>query len=148
MTKFALFLFCFAIKAQSTQVQVLWEDHRNDLLINGFGILTSAGGSKLKWWLDPAGAICIATVIITSWTITCNEQLQQLAGRSADPAFSRVVIYKAMTFSPLVKAIDSCKIYSNGSDFTCELDIVMDSLTPLWQAHESVSLPCSRLYSG
>jgi hypothetical protein len=75
-------------------------------------------------------------VIITSWTITCREQLMQLAGRSADPSFSRVVIYKAMTFSPLITAIDSCKIYSNGADFVCELDIVMDSLTPLWQAHE------------
>jgi hypothetical protein len=28
---------------------MLWEDHRNDLFINGFGILTSAGGAKLKW---------------------------------------------------------------------------------------------------
>lgn len=30
--KFALFLFCIAIRKWSSQVQVLWEDHRNDLL--------------------------------------------------------------------------------------------------------------------
>ncbi|KAL7410780.1 hypothetical protein BDY24DRAFT_343675 [Mrakia frigida] len=136
LTKFALFLFCWGIKDQSTQVQVLWEDHRNDLLINGFGILTSAGGSKLKWWLDPAGAIIIATVIITSWTRTCHEQLLLLAGRAADPAFNNVVVYKAMTFSPLITAIDSCKIYSNGSDFICELDVVMDGKTLLSTAHD------------
>lgn len=29
--KFALFIFCFAIRKWSSQVQVLWEDHRNDL---------------------------------------------------------------------------------------------------------------------
>jgi hypothetical protein len=28
---------------------MLWEDHRNDLFINGFGLLMSAGGSKLAW---------------------------------------------------------------------------------------------------
>ena len=27
--KFALFIFCFAIRKWSSQVQVLWEDHRN-----------------------------------------------------------------------------------------------------------------------
>lgn len=58
---------------------MLWEDHRNDLFINGFGtsfirfmqliatdrfstgILMSAGGSKLAWWLDPTGAIVVST---------------------------------------------------------------------------------------
>lgn len=30
--KFSLFIFCFAIRKWSSQVQVLWEDHRNDLL--------------------------------------------------------------------------------------------------------------------
>jgi hypothetical protein len=30
--KFGLFVFCFAIRKWSSQVQVLWEDHRNDLL--------------------------------------------------------------------------------------------------------------------
>jgi len=29
--KFALFSYCYAIKGASSQVQVLWEDHRNDL---------------------------------------------------------------------------------------------------------------------
>lgn len=29
--KFLLFLYCYAIKSASSQVQVLWEDHRNDL---------------------------------------------------------------------------------------------------------------------
>lgn len=58
-------------------MHVLWEDHRNDLFINGFGtiiffitvaiilktlsgILMSAGGSKLASWLDPTGAILVS----------------------------------------------------------------------------------------
>lgn len=36
-TKFLLFLYCFSIRKNSSQVQVLWEDHRNDLWVNSFG---------------------------------------------------------------------------------------------------------------
>lgn len=35
--KLLLFLYCFSLRKRSSQVQVLWEDHRNDLYINGFG---------------------------------------------------------------------------------------------------------------
>lgn len=69
--KLLLFLYCMSLRKASSQVEVLWEDHRNDLFINGFGtlyfvllhrrkqcsyragispgILMSAGGSKLRW---------------------------------------------------------------------------------------------------
>jgi hypothetical protein len=64
--KILLFFYCYALRKQSSQVEVLWEDHRNDLWINFFGkaccnafrlyklithtgILMSAGGSKLRW---------------------------------------------------------------------------------------------------
>jgi divalent metal cation (Fe/Co/Zn/Cd) transporter len=46
-TKLGLFLYCWALKDKYSQNHILWQDHRNDLLINGFGILTSVGGSKL-----------------------------------------------------------------------------------------------------
>ena len=66
--KILLFLYCFGYRKASSQVRMLWEDHRNDLFINGFGecgvwttrtghsrvwgrtgLLMSAGGSKLRW---------------------------------------------------------------------------------------------------
>lgn len=47
-TKFCLFLYCWALRNKHSQVRILWEDHRNDLFINGFGLLTSVGGSKLR----------------------------------------------------------------------------------------------------
>jgi hypothetical protein len=59
--KFLLFLYCYTLRKASSQVDVLWEDHRNDLFINTFGLLMSAGGSKLKWWLDPMGAIMVSS---------------------------------------------------------------------------------------
>ena len=50
-----------------TQVRILWEDHRNDLFINGFGIMTSVLGSKIAWWIDPMGAIILAVLILGLW---------------------------------------------------------------------------------
>lgn len=66
--KFFLFLYCYSLRTKSGQIEVLWEDHRNDLFINSFGeisswshtglyidrclcsgLLMSAGGSKLAW---------------------------------------------------------------------------------------------------
>lgn len=35
--KFILFLYCYSLRGKSSQVHVLWEDHRNDLWLNGFG---------------------------------------------------------------------------------------------------------------
>lgn len=70
LTKFALFIYCFSIRRQSSQVQVLFEDHRNDLFVNGFGIFTSAAGAKIAWWLDPMGAMIIAVCIMFSWSRT------------------------------------------------------------------------------
>lgn len=36
--KFLLFLYCYSLRNSSSQVHVLWEDHRNDLWINTFGM--------------------------------------------------------------------------------------------------------------
>lgn len=69
-TKFSLFLYCWSLKSSSSQVQILWEDHRNDLPVNILGILSNAGGSQLRWWIDPAGACLIAVGVISSWLIT------------------------------------------------------------------------------
>jgi hypothetical protein len=42
VVKGILFIYCFSLRKSSSQVLVLWEDHRNDLFLNGFGQLTSA----------------------------------------------------------------------------------------------------------
>lgn len=37
--KLALFAYCWGLRSKSSQIHILWEDHRNDLFINGFGEL-------------------------------------------------------------------------------------------------------------
>ncbi|KAK7028157.1 hypothetical protein VNI00_014972 [Paramarasmius palmivorus] len=136
VTKFLLFLYCFSIRNSSSQVQVLWEDHRNDLLINGFGIFTSSAGANILWWIDPAGAIIISVVIIISWTRTSIEQFNHLAGAAAPHDFTQLVIYKALTFSDEIKQIDTCRAYHSGEKYLVEVDVVMDADVPLWKAHD------------
>ncbi|KAG9123223.1 hypothetical protein FRC07_000078 [Ceratobasidium sp. 392] len=134
--KLALFLYCYALRNSSSQVRMLWEDHRNDLFINGFGILTSAGGAKLAWWLDPTGAIIIACGVMISWSRTVYGEFELLAGKSAPHEFLQLVIYKAATFSDDIKCLDTVRAYHSGPEYFVEVDIVMDANTPLWKAHD------------
>jgi divalent metal cation (Fe/Co/Zn/Cd) transporter len=134
--KFLLFMYCYSLRSKSSQVHILWEDHRNDIFVNGFGILMSAGGSRLRWWLDPVGAILIATGVIIAWVRTIYVQFGLLAGKSAPNEFIQLVTYKAMTFSKEIDKIDTIRAYHSGPDYFVEVDIVMDASTPLWKAHD------------
>ncbi|KAK7063925.1 hypothetical protein R3P38DRAFT_3382642 [Favolaschia claudopus] len=134
--KLVLFIYCFSLRKKSSQVLVLWEDHRNDLWINGFGILMSTGGSKLRWWLDPMGAIIIALGVVVSWGRTIYTQFELLAGKSASHDFLQLLVYKSATFSPEIDKIDTVRAYHSGPDYFVEIDIVMDANTPLWKAHD------------
>lgn len=98
-TKLALFIYCWALRNVYSQVRILWEDHRNDLVINGFGILTSIGGSKLKWWIDPAGAIILATVVSILWLRTAYSEFQLLIGITADTPMQQWITYICMPLS-------------------------------------------------
>ena len=76
-----------------SQVHILWEDHRNDLFINGLGILTSVGGSKIAWWIDPMGAILLSTLIIVLWMRTAYKESLLLIGISADTEMQQLITY-------------------------------------------------------
>ncbi|PBK76433.1 CDF-like metal transporter [Armillaria solidipes] len=134
--KFLLFLLCYPFRENSSQVRVLWEDHRNDLWINTFGILMSTGGSKLRWYLDPMGAIIIGLGIIISWSRTIYGQFELLAGKSAPHEFLQLLIYNSMTFNDDIQKIDTVRAYHSGPDYFVEIDIVMDATTPLYKAHD------------
>ncbi|KAJ7109856.1 CDF-like metal transporter [Mycena epipterygia] len=134
--KLLLFIYCFSLRKKSSQVLVLWEDHRNDLWINGFGILMSTGGSKLRWWLDPMGAIIIALGVVISWGRTVYTQFELLAGKSASHDFLQLLVYKSVTFSQDIDKIDTVRAYHSGPDYFVEIDVVMDANTPLWKAHD------------
>ncbi|KAF2143436.1 uncharacterized protein K452DRAFT_225449 [Aplosporella prunicola CBS 121167] len=136
-TKAVLFLYCWALRNKYSQVRILWEDHRNDLLINGFGILTSVGGAKLKWWIDPAGAIVISTLVATLWLSTAYREFQLLIGVAADTDMLQLITYISMTHDAgAVRAIDTVRAWHSGPRLIVEVDIVMDPEASLRATHD------------
>ncbi|SPN98632.1 related to mitochondrial Fe2+ transporter MMT1 and related transporters (cation diffusion facilitator superfamily) [Cephalotrichum gorgonifer] len=135
-TKLTLFFMCWTIKHIYSQVDILWRDHRNDLFINGFGILTSVGGSKLKWWIDPMGAILLSLLISGLWLHTAYDEFQLLIGVSADRETLQLITYISMTHSPLVVCIDTVRAYHTGPRLLVEVDIVMDRNERLEVIHD------------
>ncbi|EON62318.1 hypothetical protein W97_01539 [Coniosporium apollinis CBS 100218] len=135
-TKLTLFLYCWALRNKYSQIRILWEDHRNDLLINGFGLLTSVLGSKLRWWIDPMGAIILSCLIVFLWLRTAYSEFQLLIGVSADPHMLQLITYISMTHSPFVRAIDTVRAYHSGPRLIVEVDIVMDPEETLRATHD------------
>lgn len=97
-TKLALFAYCWTLRNVYSQIRILWEDHRNDLFVNGFGLLTSIGGSKLKWFIDPLGAIILSILISTLWLRTAYFEFQLLIGVSADTPMLQWITYICQSF--------------------------------------------------
>ncbi|KAG9250391.1 cation efflux family-domain-containing protein [Emericellopsis atlantica] len=135
-TKFCLFLYCWSLKNKYSQVRILWQDHRNDLFVNSFGILTSVGGSKLMWWLDPAGAIILSVVISAIWLRTAFAEFLLLVGVSADTEMQQLITYVCLTHSDSVLGIDTVRVYHSGPRLIAEVDIVMDPEETMREAHD------------
>jgi cation diffusion facilitator family transporter len=135
-TKFALFLYCWALRNQYSQVRILWEDHRNDLFINGFGILTSVGGAKLVWWIDPMGAIILSCLIAGLWLHTAWSEFQLLIGITADTETQQLITYVSMTHSDKIRQIDTVRAWHSGPRLVVEVDVVMDPEESLRVSHD------------
>lgn len=135
-TKLALFLYTWALKDRYSQILILWQDHRNDLLINGFGILTSVGGSKLIWWIDPAGAIVISVIISFAWLRTAFTEFLLLVGVVASVETQQLITYVCVTHSPAIRQIDTVRVYHSGPRLIAEVDVVMDPDSSLQETHD------------
>ena len=135
-TKLGLFLYCWALKDKYSQINILWQDHRNDLLINGFGILTSVGGSKLKWWIDPMGAIILSCLISVIWLHTAFSEFLLLVGVTASVETQQLITYVCLTHSPDIEGIDTVRVYHSGPRLIAEVDVVMNAASSLRDTHD------------
>ncbi|KAJ3078746.1 hypothetical protein HK102_004267 [Quaeritorhiza haematococci] len=135
LMKAGWFAFCYTLRQYPT-AQILSQDHRNDIVLNFFGLTLSVIGAKVVWWVDPAGAILIALLILRSWSSTAYEQIQLIVGRSADPSFLKRVTYVSLTHDPRIVGVDTCRAYHSGNNFYVEVDIVLPPEMPLQEAHD------------
>jgi cation diffusion facilitator family transporter len=135
-TKLSLFLYCWALKDKYSQINILWQDHRNDLFVNGFGILTSVGGSKLKWWIDPMGAIILSCLVSAIWLHTAFSEFLLLVGVTASVETQQLITYVCLTHSPDIEGIDTVRVYHSGPRLIAEVDIVMNATSSLRDTHD------------
>ncbi|KAK3987715.1 cation efflux family protein [Cladorrhinum sp. PSN332] len=136
ITKFCLFLSCFTLRNRYKQVHIVWQDHRNDLLINGFGILTSVGGAKVAWWIDPAGAIVLSISIAVLWCRTAFAEFMLVVGVAASAETQQFITYVSLTHSRAITGIDTVRVYHSGPRLIVEVDVVMEKTTQLHVAHD------------
>lgn len=138
--KSLLYLFCTAVlkKINSSAVEALAQDHRNDVITNSIGIGCAflAGSVKSLWWFDCLGAIVLASVILYSWVNTGREQISMMVGRAAPAEFVGQIAYLAGRCHADILRVDTVRAYHFGIRYLCEVDIVMDENTPLKQVHD------------
>ncbi|KAL8392899.1 hypothetical protein RB595_002913 [Gaeumannomyces hyphopodioides] len=144
--KGSLMVFCMFYRKYPS-VHVFYIDHRNDIVVNSFGLIMAIVGEKVVWYLDPIGAICIALLILFSWVSNAFEQVWLLVGKSAPRDFISKLIYMSMTHDEQILKVDTCRAYHAGQRYYVEVDIVMNDETPLRISHD-VSQSLQRKLEG
>jgi divalent metal cation (Fe/Co/Zn/Cd) transporter len=147
-------IYCFFYR-RFPSVHVFFVDHRNDIVVNCFGLVMSIVGDRYVWYLDPIGAMLIALLILFSWVSNAFEQVFLLVGKTAPKEFISKLIYLTVTHDPRISKVDTvclcfdlilcryfadkthqCRAYHNGQKYYVEIDIVMDESLPLKVTHD------------
>ncbi|KAK3316412.1 hypothetical protein B0H66DRAFT_604706 [Apodospora peruviana] len=133
--KSTLMVYCYHYR-RFPSVHIFFVDHRNDIVVNAFGLIMSIVGDRFVWYLDPIGAILIALLILFSWVTNAFEQVWLLVGKSAPQEYISKLIYMTMTHDDRIAKVDTCRAYHAGQHYYVEIDIVMDEDLPLKITHD------------
>ena len=106
LAKSSLMIYCFFYR-RFPSVHVFFVDHRNDIIVNSFGLIMSVVGDRFVWYLDPIGAILIALLILFSWVSNAFEQVWLLVGKSAPREFISKLIYMTLTHDSRIRKVDT-----------------------------------------
>lgn len=115
-SKFVMFLYCFGLRRYPA-AHVFYIDHRNDLAVNGFGLIMAIIGDRFVWYLDPIGACCIALLILFSWASTAFENMWLIVGKCAPREFVNKCIYVTLTHDQRIQKVDTVGCGDNISRF-------------------------------
>ncbi|KAF2119026.1 cation diffusion facilitator 1 [Lophiotrema nucula] len=145
-SKASLCIYCFFLRRYPS-VHVFFIDHRNDIVVNIFGLIMSIVGTHVVWYLDPIGAILIGLLILVSWAANAFDHVWLLVGKSAPKEFISKLIYLVVTHDTRIRKVDTCRAYHAGQNYYVEVDIVMDEDAPLKVTHD-VSQTLQRKLEG
>ncbi|KAH7411664.1 cation efflux family-domain-containing protein [Phaeosphaeria sp. MPI-PUGE-AT-0046c] len=145
-SKGSLCIYCFIFRRYPA-VHVFFIDHRNDIVVNAFGLTMSIVGSRVAWFADPIGAILIGLLILVSWAANAFDHVWLLVGKSAPQEYISKLIYLVVTHDTRITKVDTCRAYHAGQNYYVEVDIVMDEDLPLKVTHD-VSQALQRKLEG
>ncbi|KAF2201420.1 hypothetical protein GQ43DRAFT_37287 [Delitschia confertaspora ATCC 74209] len=134
-SKGSLCAYCYAFRRYPA-VHVFLIDHRNDIVVNIFGLAMSIVGTRVVWYIDPIGAILIGLLILVSWASNAFDNIWLLVGKSAPRNFISKLIYIVVTHDNRIRKVDTCRAYHAGQYYYVEVDIVMDEEAPLKITHD------------
>jgi len=95
-------------------VHVFFIDHRNDIVVNAFGLAMSIVGSRVAWFVDPIGAILIGFLILFSWGANAFEHVWLLVGKGAPKEFISKVVYLVVTHDTRILKVDTVRVLTCG----------------------------------
>ncbi|KAJ1662302.1 hypothetical protein IW140_005992 [Coemansia sp. RSA 1813] len=135
LAKIALYLYCYTLREYNT-AHVLMTDHKNDVMVNAFGLAMAIVGKHMMPWMDPLGSLIIALMILRSWVNEAWEQIKLIVGIRADPQLMQLLTYTAITHDPRIQKVDRVVAYHSGANLFVEVDIVMAPETTLVTLHD------------
>lgn len=143
VVKLILWLVCRRVN--SSIVQALAQDHRNDVLSNTVAIICGYLGSENFMsitgeyglsFIDPIGAILISVYIMFNWWQTGSEQIKMLTGHTARSDLLSKLTWVCINHHPEIRHIDTVRAFHFGSNFLVEVDIVLPGDMILREAHD------------
>jgi divalent metal cation (Fe/Co/Zn/Cd) transporter len=105
-SKGSLCIYCFIFRRYPA-VHVFFIDHRNDIVVNAFGLAMSIVGTRVAWFADPIGAILIGLLILVSWAANAFDHVWLLVGKSAPQEFISKLIYLVMTHDTRITKVET-----------------------------------------
>ncbi|CAF3541966.1 unnamed protein product [Rotaria sp. Silwood1] len=137
-----LILFILCSRETSETLNVLAQDHRNDVFSNSIalicGFLSRKNPMRFPAYLvlaDSIGAILISIYILITWIRQANQQVKHLTGHTAKPEFLQQITWMAFHHSSSILKIDTVRAFHFGTYFLVEVDIVLPEDMSLKEAH-------------
>jgi cation diffusion facilitator family transporter len=123
---------------QNDSVKAIAQDNANDVISNLVALLAPAATHLRRslWCVDPVAGIVISVYIIYTWVKTCQEQVEMIVGKRADPDFLRRITSLSETYHPEMQ-LDHLNAYHFGPKYLVELEMVMPEDTTLRESHDA-----------
>ncbi|KAJ7163257.1 hypothetical protein C8R46DRAFT_336468 [Mycena filopes] len=134
LIKSVIWVWC--ARFQSSGIQALAQDAKNDVFFNVFSLIIPWVGEVLSIrQLDPIGGALLSLYIITEWVQTLLENFVKLSGRIASSDHHFRVLYLILKFEPVLQ-VSYLEVYHVGDELIVEVDIILASQTTLPYAHD------------